>query len=75
MSNLPLNKFAFFVFIYNFERQNAFDKLLSLKLSTMRGNILIDFLVRNGFLPNTKKPALVPVPVKAKPQGPARKGK
>ena len=45
-----------------------------LKLNTMKGNILIDFLVRNGFLPNNKKPVLAPVPVKSKSPLPARKG-
>jgi hypothetical protein len=71
---LTLNKFGFLVFIYNFGKENAFDRLISLKLNTMKGNILIDFLVRNGFLPNNKKPVLAPVPVKSKSPLPARKG-
>ncbi|HVW97160.1 MAG TPA: hypothetical protein VHA56_14410 [Mucilaginibacter sp.] len=40
----------------------------------MKGNILIDFLIRNGYLPNNiKKPVLAPVPVKGTPKVPGRK--
>jgi len=40
----------------------------------MKRNVILDFLTKNGFLPN-KKAAYVPVPVKAKQPLPLRKGK
>jgi hypothetical protein len=70
---LTIKLFGFLVIIYNFEQENTFDRLLPFKLTNMKRNTLVDFLIKHGFLPN-KKAVLAPVPVRAKSPIPSRKG-
>ena len=68
------NKFGIMAIMYNFEEENTFDRL-NTKIEPMKLNAIVDFLIRNGFLPNKKQAVLAPVPVKSKPSLSPRKSK